>query len=178
MKRAKTVKMGALSVLASAVLTGCIGMPEGIEPVSDFDVERYAGKWYEVARLDHSFERGMEQVSAEYSLNKDGTVAVLNSGYLPDKNKWKQAKGKAKFVGETDVGYLKVSFFGPFYGSYVVFDLDKENYNYAFVSGPDVSFLWLMSRTRTVEPQVMESFVQQAKAAGFNTDELILVKHE
>lgn len=177
-KPTKTVKMGVLSLLATSILTGCIGMPEGITPVSGFDVERYAGKWYEVARLDHSFERGMEQVSADYSLNKDGTVAVLNSGYLPEKNKWKQAEGKAKFVGETDVGYLKVSFFGPFYGSYVVFDLDKENYDYAFVSGPDVSFLWLMSRTRTVEPQVMESFVQQAKAAGFNTDELILVKQE
>jgi apolipoprotein D and lipocalin family protein len=177
-KRGKATKRGLLSVLATSLLAGCLGMPEGVEPVSGFELERYAGKWYEVARLDHSFERGMEQVSAEYSVDKDGTVAVVNKGYRPDTNKWKQATGKAKFVGEADVGYLKVSFFGPFYGSYVVFDLDKQNYNYAFVSGPDVSFLWLMSRTKTAEPQVMDSFLQQAKAAGFNTDELIRVKHD
>lgn len=91
--------------------------------------------WYEIARLDHSFERGLEQVTAEYSLREGGGVQVKNRGFSNKKNKWSEAEGKAFFVGKASEGYLKVSFFGPFYGSYVVFELDKDNYQYAFVSG-------------------------------------------
>ena len=104
----------------------CVGVPEGIEPVTGFEVERYMGRWYEVARLDHSFERGMEQVTATYELRPDGTVAVLNRGYRADKGEWGEASGKARFLGEPDVAALKVSFFGPFYGGYNVVDLDPR----------------------------------------------------
>ena len=159
------------------VLGGCLGYPDSVTPVKGFDVERYAGTWYEIARLDHSFERGLEQVTAEYTLRDNGGVLVTNRGYSTKKNKWKEAKGKAYFVEDPDTGYLKVSFFGPFYGSYVVFELD-EQYQHAFVSGPDTSYLWLLSRTPTVSPELMTRFIERAEAAGFPTDELILVNHE
>ena len=114
-------------VLISIFLTGCLGTPEGVRPVEQFELSRYLGKWYEIARLDHSFERGLENVTAEYSLKGDGGVRVLNRGFSVKDDKWKQAEGKAYFVRGEDEGHLKVSFFGPFYGSYVVFDLDKDN---------------------------------------------------
>lgn len=160
----------------SILLTGCLGMPAKVSPVKEFDLSRYLGRWYEIARLDHSFERGLEQVTAEYSMRDDGGVSVKNRGYSPTEKQWKEAEGKAYFVNGTEEGYLKVSFFGPFYGSYVVFELDDENYEYAFVSGPDLSYLWLLSRKPTLTQGVIDRFVEQAEALGFNTKNLIFVK--
>jgi len=157
------------------LLNACLGMPEPVKPVSEFELPKYLGKWYEIARLDHSFEKGLSQVSAEYSLREDGGVRVKNRGFSEKKNRWQDAEGKAYFVDKTDQGYLKVSFFGPFYGSYVIYELDKPNYQYAFVSGPNTSYLWFLSRTPTVEPELIERFKTQAKLLGFNTDELIMV---
>jgi len=170
----KKILLGAVATL----LSGCLGMPESVKPVQGFELDRYLGKWYEVARLDHSFERGMDQVTAEYSLRDDGGVRVLNRGYSVEKNKWSEAEGKAYFVGKSDEGYLKVSFFGPFYGSYVVFDMDQENYQYAFISGPDTSYLWFLSRTPTVDPKLLARFVEQARSLGFDTDQLIYVNQK
>lgn len=160
------------------MIGGCVGVPEGVRPVSQFDVNRYLGTWYEIARLDHSFERGLTNITANYTLRDDGGISVVNRGYLVEKEKWKEAEGKAYFVEEKDKGYLKVSFFGPFYGAYVVFDLDQENYQYAFVSGPDRSYLWLLSRTPKVEPKVLEKFKQTSSQLGFDVDALIYVEHE
>jgi apolipoprotein D and lipocalin family protein len=159
------------------ILSGCVGLPPGVQPVSNFELNKYLGKWYEVARLDHSFERGLNQVSAEYSLRKDGGVSVVNRGFSLEDDEWREALGKAYFVNEPNEGYLKVSFFGPFYGSYIIFELDKDNYQYAFISGPDKDYLWLLSRTPTVEPEVMEKFVSISKARGFDTSQLIVVEH-
>ncbi|HAS6145223.1 TPA: lipocalin, partial [Vibrio vulnificus] len=124
-----------LLLALSITLSGCLGMPETVKPVDEFNLQNYLGKWYEIARLDHSFEAGLTQVTAEYTLKDDGGVAVLNKGFLANENQWKEAEGKAYFVNGDSEGYLKVSFFGPFYGSYVVFALDKTDYQYAFVSG-------------------------------------------
>lgn len=157
-------------------LSGCLGMPDKVTPVSGFDLERYLGKWYEIARLDHSFERGLEKVTASYSYREDGGVRVLNRGYDPRDDEWNEAQGKAYFVKDPKTGYLKVSFFGPFYGSYVVFDLDKTDYQYAFVSGPDHSYLWFLSRTPVVSKQLMHRFIQEATERGFDTSKLIYVK--
>ena len=129
-------------------LSACLGMPKSVAPVQNFQLNNYLGKWYEIARLDHRFERGLQQVTAEYQLKQDGSVSVTNRGFDTRRNVWKQSVGKAKFVDQRDEGYLKVSFFGPFYGSYVVFELD-QNYQFAFVSGPDTSYLWLLSRQKT-----------------------------
>ncbi|MCJ7558426.1 MAG: lipocalin family protein [Gammaproteobacteria bacterium] len=163
---------------AATMLGGCLGMPETVVPVQDFKLDRYLGKWYEIARLDHSFEQGMEQVTAEYSLRGDGGAAVTNRGFSPGENKWSEAVGKAFFVGDADEAYLKVSFFGPFYGSYVVFELDQDNYQYAFVSGPDTSYLWLLARTPTVDENLVSRFVEQAQTLGFDTEKLIYVKQK
>jgi apolipoprotein D and lipocalin family protein len=153
-------------------------MPEGVQPVNDFELDRYLGKWYEIARLDHSFERGLERVTAEYSLRDDGGVKVLNRGFSVEKGEWDEAEGKAFFVEDPSLGYLKVSFFGPFYGSYVVFGLDQTDYQYAFISGPDTSYLWLLSRTPKVSDEVMNDFLDQARARGFNLDDLVIVNQE
>ena len=139
--------MKKIILLLVCLLTGCIGIPENVKPVDNFKLEKYLGKWYEIARLDHSFERGLSRVTADYSLRPDGGVKVINRGYSAKDNKWKEAVGKAYFVKGPDQGFLKVSFFGPFYGSYVVFALDHENYQYALVSGPDKSYLWLLARS-------------------------------
>jgi len=160
------------------LLTACLGMPDGVKPVQNFELDRYLGTWYEIARLDHSFERGLSNVTAQYSMQDDGGVRVINRGYSAKKSEWKEAEGKAFFVDGQDQGYLKVSFFGPFYGSYVVFEMDHDNYEYAFISGPDRSYLWLLSRTPEVDDETMRRFEQQARSLGFNLDELVLVSHD
>ena len=160
------------------LLTACLGMPDGVKPVQNFELDRYLGSWYEIARLDHSFERGLSNVTAQYSLQDDGGVRVINRGYSAKKSEWKEAEGKAFFVDGEDQGYLKVSFFGPFFGSYVVFELDHDNYEYAFISGPDRSYLWLLSRTPEVDDEIMHRFDEQARSLGFNLDELVLVSHK
>ena len=161
--------------LLTLILLGCLGKPDAVQPVAPFALDRYLGRWYEIARLDHSFERGLDHVNAEYSLRDDGTVRVLNRGYDPAKKEWQEAEGKAQFVDSKNEGYLKVSFFGPFYGSYVVFGLDQQDYQYSFISGPDTSYLWLLARTPTVPDAVMQQFLTEAKKAGFDTSKLIVV---
>ena len=155
------------------LLSACTGVPEGIKPVSPFNLERYLGTWYEIARMPHSFEDGLNQVTANYSLREDGGVKVINRGYDTDAGKWQQAEGKAYFVEDNQTGHLKVSFFGPFYGAYVVFELDQQNYQYAFVSGPDREYLWFLARTPTVSPELLAHFQQTAAELGFDTSKLI-----
>ena len=166
----------ALFVL-TFILTSCTGKPDGVVAVDNFELERYLGKWYEVARLDHSFERGLDNITAEYSLRDDGGVKVLNRGYSKVDKEWSNAEGKAYFVDKIDEGHLKVSFFGPFYGSYIIFELEKQNYQYAFISGPNTSYLWFLSRTPEVDNETMELFVNRAQRLGFDTSELIYVDH-
>jgi len=158
-------------------LAGCLGYPDTVTPVGGFELQKYLGKWYEIARLDHPFERGMERVTAEYSLRDDGGVSVMNRGFKVQQGAWKSSEGRAYFVDSPDKAYLKVSFFRPFYGSYVVFELDRGNYQYAFVSGPDTSYLWLLARTPTVDKALLERFVKTAGEKGFDTDKLIYVNH-
>ena len=156
---------------------GCTGIPEGATVVEDFELERYLGTWYEIARLDHRFERGMSNVTASYSLRDDGGVDVVNRGYLDNKDQWKEARGKAYFIGPSDRGRLKVSFFGPFYGAYNILELDKDGYRYAMVAGPDTDYLWILSRTPEMDPAVLNSLVSKADSLGFDTGALIDVEH-
>lgn len=170
--------MKKLSLLLTMLLTGCLGIPEKVKPVDNFHVNSYLGKWYEIARLDHSFERGLTRVTAEYAMREDGGLKVTNRGYSAKEGRWKEAVGKAFFVEEPDKGYLKVSFFGPFYGSYVIFDLDRENYQYSLVCGPDRSYLWILSRSPTMQPEVKERLISKAAALGFDTGSLINITHD
>jgi apolipoprotein D and lipocalin family protein len=167
----------ALLALMS-LLAGCTSVPEGIEPVRGFDADRYLGTWYEIARLDHSFERGLSNVRAEYSRNEDGSIKVINRGYSEEKDEWQQADGRAVFVGDDSTGHLKVSFFGPFYASYVIFELEQDDYSYAYVTGYNREYLWFLSRTPEVSDDALEAFRERARAEGFNLDELIVVEQD
>ena len=169
--------MKKMAIALVIFLMGCTGIPEDVTPVDNFRLEKYLGKWYEIARLDHSFERGLSQVTAEYSLRDDGGVRVLNRGYSAKDDSRKEAEGKAYFVKKPDQGYLKVSFFGPFYGSYIVFELD-ENYQYSLVSGPDKSYLWILARRPEIGEDLKNTLTAKAAAAGFDTSKLIFVDHD
>ena len=156
-------------------LAGCLGAPDNVVPVKEFELDRYLGQWYEIARLDHSFERGLDAVSANYSLRDDGGIRVLNSGVERETGALSQAEGRAYFVEDSSTGYLKVSFFGPFYGSYVIFELDTADYQYAFVAGMNTDYLWLLSRTPRINDELLAHFLEKAAGLGFDTNRLIMV---
>jgi apolipoprotein D and lipocalin family protein len=167
----------SLVLLPLLLLSGCLGVPDGVTTVDEFNLERYLGRWYEIARLDHSFERGLSYVTAEYSMLDDGGVKVVNRGFNKAAGKWKEATGKAYPVADPDTGRLKVSFFGPFYSAYNIIALDQENYSYSLVSGPNRSYLWILSREPQMDPVLYKKLVQQASDLGFPTDDLIYVDH-
>ena len=163
-------------LLIMLAIGGCVAIPTDIEPVQGFELQRYLGRWYEIARLDHSFERGLVNVTADYSLDEDGRVRVVNRGYRSADDQWETAEGVGAFVGATDVGRLKVSFFGPFYGGYNIIALDKDNYSYAMVCGPSLSYLWILAREPRLDPAVTEDLMARARALGFATEQLIVVE--
>jgi len=154
---------------------GCTQLPDKVKPVENFNLNRYLGKWYEIARLDHSFERGLSKVTAEYSLNDNGSVKVINRGYSEQDKKWHEATGIAYFIDSPNNGLLKVSFFRPFYGTYAIFELDQDNYQYAVVSGPNHSYLWILARSPSISETVKKQLIQKATDAGFKTQDLIFV---
>lgn len=172
----KNIGLLAASALLLLGFNSCSSIPEKAEPVSNFDVNQYTGLWYEIARIDFKHERNMDNVTAQYSLNDDGSIKVLNSGYDYKKEEWKKAEGKAKFRGENNVGALKVSFFGPFYSGYNVIALD-DNYQYALVAGKDLDYLWILSRTTEIPEDVKNNYLEKAKEIGYDTTRLIWVKH-
>jgi apolipoprotein D and lipocalin family protein len=169
---------GALIASIAFILGGCATIPSGVEAVGGFDVSRYQGQWYEIARLDHSFERGLSNVSATYTLRSDGGINVLNRGFDKSKGRWKEAKGRAYFLKNKTVGSLKVTFFWPFYGGYNIISLDHENYSYALVCGPNRSYLWILAREKTLGRSVVDKLVETAQDLGFNTDGLIFVEQD
>ena len=164
-----------VTLVAGVILFACsVNPPDNVKPVTGFELNRYLGEWYEIARLDHSFEEGLSQVTATYKMDGD-QVKVINRGYEDKKGEWSEAEGTAKFVTDKTVGHLKVSFFGPFYGAYVIFELDKDNYQYAMISGDDYSYLWILSRTPTLDKAVLDSLIDKATEKGFDTSKLIMV---
>ncbi len=176
----KKIRTGMRALLAAlfGMLAGCTGVPDGVVVVEGFELDRYLGRWYEIARLDHRFERGLTSVTATYSRRDDGGVQVVNRGFDEAAGEWQEAVGKAYFVGAEDVGRLKVSFFGPFYGGYNVIALDKAGYRYAMVAGPDRSYLWILAREPALDAATLETLVAEARRLGFPADELIYVDHD
>lgn len=161
------------TLLAMAILLqGCTGVPKGVTPVAPFELERYLGQWHEIARLDHRFERGLTDVTANYSMREDGGVRVVNRGFSAKDNDWQQAEGKAYFTGDTNTGALKVSFFGPFYGSYNVAKL-SDDYSVALVIGPSTDYAWLLARSTTPDKQLCDSYMAFAASLGISADQWI-----
>lgn len=166
-----------LLIFIPILISGCVNIPENVSPVAGFNIDKYLGTWYEIARLDHSFERGLEKVTAEYSLRDDGGIKVVNRGLDPKKNRWKEVIGKAYFVGDSNLGSLKVSFWGPFYSSYNIIVLDKKDYSYSMVCGPNKSYLWILAREPHMGELLKSELMNRAKALGFETDKMIHVTH-
>jgi len=166
-----------IAAATAVLLCACTGVPDGVDVVDDFDVARYLGTWYEIARLDHSFERGLSKVTADYSLRDDGGIDVVNRGFDTLQGKWDEARGKAYFVGANDVGRLKVSFFGPFYGGYNIIELDRERYQYSMVAGPSRSYLWILARSPDPDRAIIDRLVTRAAELGFAVEGLLFVDH-
>ncbi len=164
-------------VLAAMLLAACTGVPRGVEPVTGFDVTRYDGTWYSIMRLDHRFERGLTNVSATYRLRDDGTVDVHNRGFDPDTCRWNAIDGRARFQGSTDTASLSVTFFWPIHGGYHVFALDKDDYQWAAVSGPTRGYLWILARETTLPEDTLDEIIAKAASLDYPVDELIHVEH-
>jgi apolipoprotein D and lipocalin family protein len=171
-------RTGPILIFAVVCLAACTGLPKGTNAISGFELDRYLGTWYEIARLDHPFERGLTDVSANYTMRSDGGVRVVNRGFSRETGAWDEAVGKAYLVEAPDVGRLKVSFFGPFYGGYNILELDSENYRYALVAGPDRSYLWILARSPDLSDAIVQSLVEKARSLEFPVEELIYVSHE
>jgi apolipoprotein D and lipocalin family protein len=168
--------MKGLPSLLLIWLSGCTGIPKGVDAVEHFDAQRYLGTWYEVARLDYRFERGLSDVTATYSQMLDGTIRVVNRGYNPKTERWETIQGRAKLVAGADVGRLKVSFFWPFYAGYNVIALD-EAYSLALGCGYNRSYLWILARTPDPPKDATKALVEKARTLGFDTDALLFVSH-
>jgi apolipoprotein D and lipocalin family protein len=170
------IRLATLVLVSMLVLNACsTALPEGVTAVTPFDVKRYSGQWFEIARLDHSFERGLSDVTANYRLLPDGSVEVINRGYDTSRNEWRQITGHARFIGEADRGSLKVSFFGPFYGGYHVIALDQQHYRWAMVIGPSREYLWLLARDKTLPADIRDQLLSQARALDIDIQKLIWV---
>jgi apolipoprotein D and lipocalin family protein len=158
---------------AYMLMTGCRSTSK-LEVVSNFEIERYLGVWYEAARLPHGFEKNLSSVSATYSFNEDATIKVLNRGFNDKKLEWEEIEGVAKFKSADDQGWLKVSFFKPFYASYKVIYLN-EDYTQAIITGPSYGYLWILVREPALPKTEVERLITKAAAFGFETEKLILV---
>ncbi len=152
-------------------------IPKGAKPVKPFDKEKYLGIWYEIARKDFRFERDLSNVTATYTLNKNGTIKVVNRGYKYITKEWKEAIGKAKFAGASDEARLKVSFFGPFYAAYNVIAIDS-NYQYALVVGKNTKYIWILSRKTTIPEEIRQQYLKLATDIGFNISDLVWTSHD
>ncbi|MEJ5964234.1 lipocalin family protein [Pedobacter immunditicola] len=176
-KKLTLLTIGAGLVVSVLVSCSSVSIPKGATAVSPFDVDKYLGKWYEIARLDFKYEKDLDNVTATYSKKENGDISVDNRGYNYVKKEWKQSVGKAKLVKGPDVARLKVSFFGPFYSGYNVIALDKD-YRYALVVGNNLDYMWILSRETTIPESVKSAYLQQAKSLGYDIDALVWTKHD
>lgn len=163
-----------VAIFVCVFISSCTGVPEGISPVTGFELDSYLGTWYEIARLDNRFEAGMSQVSANYSMNPDGSVRVVNRGFVDNSQSWDEVVGKASFVENPKAGHLKVSFFGPFYAFYVVFKL-MPDYSLSYVTGSDRNYLWLLSRTPLIDESLRTAFIAEVRELGFAYEDILWV---
>lgn len=174
----KTIKLfQTITLIVSVIyLSSCSTIPKGVTAYKPFNKERYLGKWYEIARIDFKYEKNLNNTTAEYSLNSDGTIKVDNKGYNTKTGEWVQAIGKAKFIGSDTIAMLKVSFFGPFYAGYNVIAIDPD-YTYALVAGANFKYLWILSRNTSIPNDIKNKYLKIAKDFGYNTSDLLWIEH-
>lgn len=177
MNKKKLIGATLLAIIGISVLKSCRTIPKGAIAVKPFYIEKYLGKWYEIARLDFRFERNLNNTTANYSLNPSGRIKVVNRGYNYKTNEWKEAVGKAKFVSSANEARLKVSFFGPFYGGYNVIAIDPD-YKYALIAGKNLDYLWLLSRETTMPEIIKQDYLRKAQNIGYNIADLVWVEHD
>ncbi|HEY1038061.1 MAG TPA: lipocalin family protein [Bacteroidia bacterium] len=166
-----------LILIAWFSIIGRTTIPAKVKAVKPFYLDKYVGKWFEIARFDYYWEKDLKNVVAMYIKNTDGTVNVINMGYDSKKKKWKQSIGKAKFVADTNEGKLQVSFFGPFYSGYNVIAIDKD-YQYALIAGRNLHYLWILSRKREIPGDIEEEYLKIAKNMGYDISRLTWTRHD
>lgn len=166
-----------INIIIMIGLYSCSTIPGGVVAVKPFDKEKYLGKWYEIARIDFKYEKDLNNTTAEYSLNDNGTIKVDNKGYNTKTGEWQQAIGKAKFVEDDTVAMLKVSFFGPFYSGYNVIAIDAD-YKYALIAGASYKYLWILSRETSIPEEVKNNYLKIAKDSGYNISDLLWIVHD
>lgn len=172
----KILLPASLGVFGLLIFNSCaVGIPKGATAVQNFEAEKYLGKWYEIARFDYRFERNMNNVTAEYSQNPDGSIKVDNRGFNYVKNEWKESIGEARFVNEPTEARLKVSFFKPIWAGYNVIDL--VDYQHALVAGNNLKYLWILSRGTSIPDDIKQRFLKKAQSLGYKTENLIWVEH-
>lgn len=171
------IRNSTLGIIGILIFNSCSTIPKGATAIKEFDKEKYLGKWYEIARLDFKYERGLNNTTAEYSIRDDGKIKVENRGFNFQTNEWKLAIGKAKFAGEQNVAMLKVSFFGPFYSGYNVIALDNE-YKYALVAGKNLDYLWILARETFIPEDIKQNYLKIAENLGYKTSELLWIEHD
>lgn len=167
----------ALTVAAVLAMKFMRTIPKGVKAVKPFDLSKYLGKWYEIARLDFHFEKHINYATAEYSLNEDGSIKVVNRGYDYKKKEEVESVGKAVLVGEKDEAKLKVSFFGPFYAGYNVISIDNK-YKYALVAGRNKDYLWILSREKEVPEKILKAYLEEAESLGFDITKLVWTSYK
>ncbi len=179
MRPLSSSKVSALLSFTVVLLAACASVPRGLEPlatVPEVDVDRYLGRWYEIARYQHSFEKAIAGATAEYSLNDDGTIAVLNSGFRKTLDgPYTAVKAVARVPDASEPGRLKVKFFGLFEGDYLIFGLDAEGYSWALVGNDSRRFLWFLAREPEVDEALFERMRGLAEAQGYDLTELYRV---
>lgn len=163
----------ALTAVAAGAVIYNIWKPvkSNLPVIQDFDIDRFLGKWYEVARMDFYWEKGLKNVTAEYTQNEDGSIRVDNQGAKIKNNKPKQSIGKAKFAGEKNAGALKVSFFGPMYSGYNIMHVD-EDYQYALIFGDNLDYIWILSRTKTIPYNIKKMYLDYAERSGYDIHQI------
>ena len=167
----------SLAVVGFVIFNSCsVGIPKGATAIKNFNSDKYLGQWYEIARFDYKFEKNMDNVTANYSLNSDGTIKVQNRGYNYVKKEWKESIGEGRFVNDKSEARLKVSFFKPIWAGYNVIDID-DDYQNALVVGNSTKYIWILSRNKEIPNSIRERFLAKAKKLGYNTGDLIWVKH-
>ncbi|MEM9552733.1 MAG: lipocalin family protein [Acidobacteriota bacterium] len=169
----------ALTVATVSLLfLGFARLPDGAQPVQGFELEQFYGRWYEIARSDNRWERGLDNVTATYSPLPNGDIEIRNRGRKTASGEWTESTGRAEFVGPNDIGRLKVSFFGPFYIGYNVLAHDTDENSYMLVCGSNHKYLWILAREPVLEPGIVDELLVIAEQQGFDVDDLIFVDHD